>query len=359
MRTRIMAGTLAAALICLAFASVSGAQAKRGFLGVVYGAGHLPDPDINRMSHGRVGNVRWPLFWANVESAQGQYSWAPVDEIVGDLASRGIRILPAVYSTPPFYASNPAKPPLATKAARHAWARFLRKLVERYGPGGEYWTNPALYINQHGVGAPILPIKAWQIWNEPNLIRYFDTRSPVRKYARLLRIAHAAIKSRDPNARIVLGGLPGFAEPRGWRFLERLYRQRGIKTNFEAAAVHPYSRNVHQFRYEIRRTRDAMDQNGDRKTPLWITEFGWGSAPPDGTFNKGLEGQKHILRRSFELVLDLRRRWNIGRLFWFQWRDPQTPVAGCSLCSFTGLFERNGAPKPAWRAFKHFTGARP
>ncbi len=63
--------------------------------------------------------------------------------------------------------------------------------------------------------------------------------------------------------------------------------------------------------------------------PLWITELGWGSAPPDRFgINKGPEGQETMLKRSFKLILSNRRAWNVQRLFWFHWRDPQQLPGG-------------------------------
>jgi hypothetical protein len=59
------------------------------------------------------------------------------------------------------------------------------------------------------------------------------------------------------------------------------------------------------------------------------------------------------------MVLHNRRRWNLGRLFWFQWRDlpASTPPGYCnsSVCKTAGLFKSDGTPKPAWRAFRRFT----
>jgi hypothetical protein len=358
MRSRFLAGMVLTALISAGAPSIAQAHAPRAFLGVVYAKYQAQYQDLLRMRNGRVRSVRWPLFWKVAEPSQGDYKWEYTDGVIGALASKGIRVLPAIYATPPYAGSTPAKPPLGSENARQGWRRFLRKLVNRYGRHGEYWTNPTLYQAQYP-GGPTLPIAAWQIWNEPNLVRYFDAKPMVHKYARLLWMSHRAIRSQNPRARVVLAGMPGFAEKRAWDFLDRLYRNRGIKRKFDVVAIHPYSQNLYQFRYEIRRMRETMRDHHDRSTPLWITEMGWGSGPPDGTFNKGPEGQKQVLKRSFRLLLRRRHHWNMQHVFWFQWQDPQSPVPGCTLCSVTGLFDWNGAPKPAWRAFKHFTGAAP
>ena len=40
-----------------------------------------------------------------------------------------------------------------------------------------------------------------------------------------------------------------------------------------------------------------MKNHGDAATPLWITEFAWGSGPPDQFCNnKGLTGQQTTAR---------------------------------------------------------------
>ena len=56
-----------------------------------------------------------------------------------------------------------------------------------------------------------------------------------------------------------------------------------------------------------------MTANADSGTPLWVTEFAWGSGPPDQFCkNRGLEGQRDLLVRSFDLFLSRRRDWNLS-----------------------------------------------
>ena len=96
-----------------------------------------------------------------------------------------------------------------------------------------------------------LPIQSWQIWNEPNLHKYFAPHPSATTYARLLAISRNAIKSRDPQARIVLAGMPGHGDVKAWDFLNRLYTVPGIKNSFDAAALHPYAPGLHRQRQEI------------------------------------------------------------------------------------------------------------
>jgi polysaccharide biosynthesis protein PslG len=332
--------------------------AKPSFFGVVTASSRLGDEDFQRLSAGRVATIRRTLFWSQVEQVKGQFNWSAPDRVIGGLASRGIRFFPTVYGSPRFVAKKPAKPPLGSKSDRRKWKEFLRQAVNRYGPGGTYWTGP--YPAQHPGAAPV-PITAWQIWNEPNLDKFFPPRPSPRRYARLLRISHEAIRGADPTAKIVLAGMPGFAgDIKAWNFLDRLYRVRRVRRSFEAATVHPYSSRLRGVRIQVKRVRRVIRKHGDGHTPLWITELGWGSHHPDRFgLNKGRRGQKRMLTRSFRLIERKRRRWHIQRLFWFEYRDPPRGYKACSFCPYAGLLERDRDPKPAWQAFKRFTGAAP
>ncbi len=221
------------------------------------------------------------LKWRSVEPTQGSYDWGPRDWLVGALASRGIRPVPFVWGSPEWVNPFSARPPVDTASNVQAWRNFLKAAVARYGPGGSYWANG--YRQRFGPDATPLPIRSWQIWNEPNLSKYFDPGQTVghaaQKYARLLEISHDAIKSRDPQARIVLAGMPGYGDSTAWKFLDSLYRVSGARKDFDAAALHPYARSLDQLDEQAEQFRAVMKSHGDRETPLWLTELAWGSGP--------------------------------------------------------------------------------
>ena len=130
----------------------------------------------------------------------------------------------------------------------------------------------------------------------------------------------------------------------------------GIKHSFEGVAVHPYAASVRLQARALKRTRKVIKHRHDAHTPIWITELGWGSGPPDHFhLNKGVQGQAQYLKKSFKMVLHHRRRWNIKRVFWFRWRDPIQPRCYGSIACSAGLLSRNGDPKPAWQAFMRFS----
>ena len=347
------------------FAASPAEAAPTEYFGIAQGR-ELGAADLDGMKAAKVRTDRFLIQWRTVSPSQGTFNWTQPDRIVGGLASRGIRPFPFVWGSPGWVRPGPSRPPIGSAFAESAWQNFLKALVARYGPGGSYWAYA--YRQRYGAGAIPLPIQYWQIWNEPNLQKYFDPEGTsgqgIQKYARLVQISHAAIKSKDPQARIVLAGLLGSGRPLAWDFLSGLYKVSGFKNNFEVAALHPYHCCLDGFRRQILRFRQPMINNGDRATPLWLTEFAWGSAPPDQFgINKGLAGQAQMLKDSFNMILSNRSAWNIQRIFWFLWRDPPptSGTGGCSFCASAGLlrYNPNLDPKPAYNWFRFFTATPP
>ena len=335
--------------------SAQTSSADEELFGIAQGS-RFDTQDLQTMATTGVRTDRFLLSWGWVQPSRDSFRWP--DLTVGALASHGIRPVPFVWGSPWWLFGDTERPPVGSPRAERAWREFLKAAVERYGSDGSYWAED--YHRQFGANATPLPITHWGVWNEPNLKNYFAPRPSVDKYASLLRTAHDAIQSSDPQARIVLAGMPPYGNPRAWKFLDQLYRFPGIKRDFDVAALNPYVPNLGQLRTVVERFRAVMRKNGDSRTPLWLTELGWGSAPPDRFgLNQGIEGQKRMLTGSFKLILRHRSDWNLERVFWFDWRDPgpKQQAGSCSFCRSAGLLKHNRDPKPSYRAFKRFASA--
>jgi Glycosyl hydrolase catalytic core len=326
------------------------------FFGIVQGI-RLDQRDFQMMRSTGIKTDRFLLFWQSVQPQQGSFDWGPTDALVGAFASHGIRPFPTVSGNPGWVPGITARPPLDSPEAERAWQDFLQALVKRYGPDGTYWTHE--YQQQYPDATP-MPIEAWQVWNEPNLSKYFAPQPSAPEYAHLVDISRKAIKSQDPKALIVLAGMPGNGDVNAWTFLDELYGQPGFAGNFDVAALHPYGRNIGEVATQTQKVRAAMDKNGGRATPLWITELGWGSGRPDRFgLSKGPVGQARLLTASFKLILNRRKAWNVQRLFWFDWRDPSSATAGkCSFCASAGLLNYDRTRKPAYYSFRRFLNAQ-
>ena len=231
------------------------------------------------MAAARVRTNRFVLHWGWVQPVQGSYRWGPADRVHRPAC------LPRNQDGP----GRVGEPGLAPGLRLDAPDRRARAPRTRGGTSSRRWwratdlaaaTGPPR-TNSEFPGAAPLPIQSWQIWNEPNLQKYFAPTPSPGKYARLVQISHDAITTKDPNARIVLAGLSGNGDVAAQTFLNSFYAVSGIKNKFDAAALHPYAPTLESQRLAIQRVRNVMTSRGDAATPLWLTELAWGSAPPD------------------------------------------------------------------------------
>jgi polysaccharide biosynthesis protein PslG len=351
-RSRLALIAVLAIMVPLLTASGASAKVPRSFFGVVPWLS-FQGQDYQRLAQAKVHNARTPFFWPSIEPSRGDYQWAATDNFVGQLAFFHVRVLPFLNGSPSWVASDVRRPPLRSKRTKKAWRKFVKACVNRYGPHGKYWrAHP---------GIPKVPITTWQVWNEQNNSKYFAPRPKPKKYAKLLKLTHRAVKSRDHHAKIVLGGMFGKPEPKhsmkASKFLGKLYKSKRIKHSFNIVAVHPYAPTVRNLKRQMSSLHKVIKRHHDN-AKMWVTEMGWGSAPRSkkSQLLKGVQGQKKMLKKSFHLLIRHRKGWHLKRVYWFLWRDaaPDAQV-NCSFCSSAGLFTYDFHPKPSWNAFLKIT----
>jgi hypothetical protein len=333
-------------------ASAAAAPAPPGFTVGISPQTPAGDADYALMAEAGLKSLRLPLGWASVERQSPYFSppdWSDFDRSVALAAKYGMRVFPFVSGSPPWVAGWEAVEPVRHVWAGRAWASFLVQAVQRYGPYGSFWrVNPEL---------PFLPIHAWEIWNEENIVT-FSARPDPGRYARLLRIAGLAIHGADPSAKVILGGLFGWPlqvppnVPSG-AFLDGVYRAGNVKPFFDGVALHPYVADAAAMRPQIRNLRRIMRLHHDAATPLYVTELGWGSDSYQTRWERGLLGQARELDQAFSMLVDHRYSWRVAGVWWFSWAD-----AGrlCQFCDSAGLLTERREAKPAWYRFTAWTG---
>jgi hypothetical protein len=315
------------------------------------------------MEAGGIRSVRWPFVWGEIEpAAEGGYDWSSTDRLVEVTARHGMTVLPFVVGTPGWLAPSSTSLPVGSRRARHAWVAFLRAAARRYGPGGGFWRTHDAASSEP---LPRLPIRTWQIWNEPNFFYFARPISP-RLYGRLVEISARALEGVDPRARVLLGGLFGHPhEPRrrgmpAPRFLAALLAVRGIRSAVSGIALHPYAARISALESLVRQMRRVAVRHGDGRVPLYITEMGWGSQSDSKAvgFERSPRGQARDLRLAYRFLLRERRRLRLAAVYWFSWKDL---ADSCDFCDSTGLFHAGAGfePKPAWKTFVRITGGRP
>jgi polysaccharide biosynthesis protein PslG len=359
----------AVAIFVLGVAAQNAAALPTDFWGVTPQAAPTSE-QLQRLRTGGVDSVRIPIAWSAVQSSKGSPpNWSSADSLVMGAARAGLNVLPFVYEAPAWAvprarvpesrATAPRTLPVRTSAQRTAWSTFLQLAVGRYGPGGAFWSeHPTL---------PAEPIRTWQIWNEENF-KYFVARPNPADYGELVSLSFTALRSVDPGAKIVLGGM--FAEPKeatykakppqayfATDFLDKMYRATPrIKSKFIGVALHPYTSRYQRLTPDIEAVRAVLRENHDGRKGLWITEVGWSSEPPDplhDAFAKGPAGQATQLKGAFSLFEHKQVKWRLQRIYWFSVDDQ---LGNCNFCGGSGLFGPGFVAKKSWFAYVKFAG---
>ncbi len=142
----------------------------------------------------------------------------------------------------------------------NTWAAFVTRLVATYAPLG---------------------VHQWIISEEPNIrpgegrVRFVGA---VEDYARLLRVASLAARAADPDARILVAGMAGWADSAAGRdpYLTRLLavlradaESAAHGTYFDAVVVRAFD-STQAVWDSITQARGALDDAGLADKPIWL-----------------------------------------------------------------------------------------
>jgi hypothetical protein len=365
---RLLARMPLALVLALAVAAAPAeARPHKGFYGVVPQS-NLHVADFERMGAGRVGVLRIPMAWGDIDQgptsddpAAPHYTWTKFDGAVIRAAENRIRILPTVFGLPTRLAtlqgclSNCFKVGPSTTSSYVGFSQFMQAAVNRYGAGGEFWAaHPEL---------PYEPINTWQIWNEQNSSDFWKPFPDVVAYKNLVIAGGETVHRLDSTARVILGGMVGDPAQRGkytataWSFLKALYADPRARAAFDGVAIHPYGASLRSVKRTMWKLRSEMRADGGGLDPVWVTEIGWASGGEPHPLNRGPEGQARLVDDVFGFLTEKRRALRIANVDYYAWRDGSPEGEYCDWCRESGLFPyRSLRPKPAWRAFTRFTG---
>ena len=184
-----------------------------------------------------------------MEAQPGSYDWLAYDRLVAADIRNGLRTNAILLGRPEFWQdgnsiSNLFEPIFADGSdhggpdvainLQNPWAQFVHYAVMRYMPGG--------VLAQHNDFGADAGIRAWEVWNEPDVPQFWNAGSEA--YARLLKVAAIIIKTVDPEAKVLFGGLLYASDP---GFLTRVLRE--IRNDplrdrfnwfFDVMALHSY-----------------------------------------------------------------------------------------------------------------------
>jgi hypothetical protein len=340
----------------------------QGFVGVdvdgpVFGSDNDIDfpSQLKTMVSNGVQSIRAAFSWAaaqpyrtDADVPSGQQSqftdvggvptnFSFTDTVVGDAARDKITVLATVLYAPGWDSVNNSSG-VDYPRQYQPYGAYLTALIGRYGPRGSFWReNP---------GIPKMPIRSWQIWNEPDLAYYW--KQPfASSYVSMLKVAHAAIKKADPGAQVVLGALTNTA----WISLGQVYKVKGAKNLFDVVSVNGFTKipaNVMLFMVFVRR---AMARFGDGAKPLIATELSWPSAK--GKTHAKLDfittqaGQAHNISALLPLIGQQRLSLHLLGFYWYTWMGQEDPNTGpFNYSGLLGFHNDKVTDKPALAAFK-------
>jgi hypothetical protein len=350
-------------------ASAAAAPVPQGFVGV-----DLDGPMFASNTPLNLGNQLQSMVANGVQSVRVAFNWAraqpyssfekvPVskradfsddvdgrptdfsatDQIVGEAAQRHLSVLPTILYAPRWDAER-NRHGINTPKLVLPYAQYAAALVKRYGPQGTYWAeNPT---------TPMLPIRMWQIWNEPNLTYYWQ--QPFGKsYVALLGAAHAAIKGADPGAKVVLGALTNLA----WESVRQVYDVRGARNLFDIASVNGFTQEPANVIVYMQLMRRAMRHFGDGRKPLLATEVSWpsaqGKSPQHYDFSTTEAGQAQDIAALMPLIGRNRVALGLSGFYYYTWIGQEDP--GSLAFNFAGLLGFHNdevTVKPALAAFR-------
>lgn len=371
----------------------------------VYGSGRDPEAAVAEAKLLGADAIRVFISWHSVAPGQDSrrrpagfdardpdspgYAWGLYDALVERARRHGLKLLIVLSPSIPYWASEqPSRCPHRVGGYSHLsmscmwkpsptlFAQFAEAAVKRYGKTarGPYGGQVAL----------------WSFWNEPNLEHYIwpqlkRTRFGVvdlaaARYRELWLAGWRAIAKHDPPSRnrVLFGETAAISSPmdtlyaalcldeRGRPFKGRLRRLQGCRKvrrlPIAGLALHPYNNFALGSVFTRSHTKDSLPMGYlsrahtlldratryrriPRRRPIYITEFGFQSSPPN-PFGDALSLRRHAaaINEADRLFFGDRRIRSVAQYELFDVGNPGE--------FNTGLRFADGGRKPAFDAYR-------
>jgi len=283
-----------------------------------------------------VGIIRLDILWSDVAEGPLKYNYTRYDSLLNTLEKNGINVL-AVLHYNKVQPSHKTEKWNSPPASFEEFAEYVNATVNRYKRS----------------------IKHWEIWNEPNHEYYWNgPKDGLKKYSELLKLSYAAAKKADPKAVVLNGGL---ANPLP-EAVRNLYREGG-KEIFDILNIHPFINPLlrdaaGEFGQLMREVRVIMDENGDSRKKIWITEMGCPGIP-EGEILQPWFGGEGLNEKQQADWLETQYGWiknhpYVEKIFWAFYRD--TDKIFNEGADYLGLVRKDLTPKPAYFRMKKLIG---
>ncbi len=273
-----------------------------------------PEKDLKLIEDAHIKLIRADLTWAGVEREKHIYNFSRYDELVDSMGKQGVRILFILDYKNRLYGMEKS---IKTYDYRKAFANYAKAAAEHYK-------------NKRVI---------WEVWNEPNIAKFWGDEPNPDDYMKLLHLTCKAIRKKDKNAVIIAPATVGC----DLGFIENCAKL-GLFELIDGVSVHPYREggpeSVLKCYTGLRKMMDKYVPSGRVKPKMVSSEWGWGLTYLD------LEklGAKHAKLKQAEY---LTRRFCIEAYagvtcaIYYKWRENNH-----------GLINSNFKLKPSYTAFK-------
>lgn len=272
------------------------------------------------------------------------YTFDDIDEAVRTAQDEDMEVMLTISGTPAW--ANGGKNPNVMPTRVADFGDFARAIATRY--------------SGRNAGYPF--VRFWSVWNEPNLQLFLSPQFDARgrsvapaNYAKLYAAAYAGIKAGNPFAKVAIGetSARGSDKANGLRpthspgkFAE-LVAKANPSLKFDAWSHHPYPFNPNSPPTQVvkwpnvslaslPRFNESLKTWFRRKSvPIWITEYGHQTKPPD-SLGVPYETQASYIKQAMSIAAGYPF---VDMFIWFVYRDdPGQPWE-------SGIYTVGGAPK--------------
>jgi hypothetical protein len=331
-----------------------------------------PDKGFRLLKGLRAQIVRVTLWWGGpigvakkkptkaADPSDPAYDWFIYDRAVKFAKKNNIRVLFSIVGTPSW--ANGRRATKYAPSRPQDLQNFAAAAAKRYS---------GTFKDADG---DVLPaVRLWLAWNEPNnpVFLYPQYRKvhgrwlaqSAYSYVRICNAIYNGVHSVQHGlARVACGATDPFGNnaPTSRRasisplaFL-RLVKRYGLR-RFDAWAHHPYAARPTEKPTTKPKGKNTVTLGnlGDLvkeltrlygRKPVWITEYGYQTRPPDKLFGVSWKNQAKYLAEAYSIA---RKNPRVQMMLWFLIKDERR-LGGWQ----SGFFTANGARKPAYTAFR-------
>ena len=272
-----------------------------------------PERDIALIKEAHIKLIRADLTWSRIERKKGIYNFAIYDTLVNALTKSGTRVLFILDYGNRLYGKTRA---LKQPQQIEGFAKFAFEAAKHYKDKNIIW----------------------EIWNEPNLEKFWGEPPNPDNYMVLLRKTVKAIRKADPNSLIIAPAVCGC----DIGFMKKCI-DKGLLEFVDAVSLHPYREGGPETVLECyAKLKNLIEDNlpkNRQRIGIVSSEWGWGLSylglKDTGRDRAELKQAEYLTRR-----FCIEAYAGIKCAVYYKWRENNH-----------GLVRNNYSLKPSYTAF--------